>query len=203
MAIVKIKGIDVSHWQGNIDWKKVKADGIKFVFVKATEGTTFVDGKFYENVAGANAAGLKVGAYHYAKFGSSKEAKAEAGHFLKAVSQVKLTYPLVLDLEENRKGASKATMTNAAIAFLEEIENAGYFAMLYTGKNFLETHLLENKLTPYALWIARYHHELGRSADVWQYTSEGKVDGIRGFVDLNWSYRDFAAEISRMQQRKQ
>lgn len=196
--IEKIKGIDVSHWQGEIDWKKVKQAGIGFAFVKATEGTTFVDGKLYKNVAGANAAGLKVGAYHYGKFSHVNEAKAEAAHFLKIVTGLKLTYPLVLDLEENRQNVGKAALTGAAISFLEEIENRGRFAMLYTGKNFLESQLNENQLKPYALWVARYHIELGRKADIWQYSSEGRVNGINGNVDLNWSYRDFAGEIARM-----
>jgi lysozyme len=197
--MVQIKGIDVSHWQGDIDWRKVKDDGVEFAFIKATEGTSFIDDKFLANVNGANAVGIKTGAYHFARFGSVEEAKAEARHFLSIVSKVRLTYPLVLDLEVDQKKVGKTMLTDAAIAFLEEIENAGYFAMLYTGKHFLENNLEEERLKPYALWIARYNSELGHHADVWQYTSEGRVNGINGNVDMNWSYRDFAAEIERMQ----
>jgi lysozyme len=189
---MQIKGIDVSHHNGVVDWKKVAADGVKFVFLKASEGTSFVDKTFYTNAAQASAAGIHVGAYHYAKFGTVAEARAEAKHFLKTVAGVKLTYPLVLDLEENKKNASKAVLTNAAVAFMQALENTGYVAMLYAGKYFLENTLDESKLKPYALWVARYNKTLGRQADVWQYTETGKVQGIKGNVDMNWAYRDFA-----------
>ncbi|MCP1357402.1 glycoside hydrolase family 25 protein [Aneurinibacillus migulanus] len=194
--MTKIKGIDVSHWNGVVDWKKVAADGVKFVFLKASEGTTYVDRTFKTNAVNARANGIHVGAYHYAKFGSVTEAKAEAQHFLRTVSVVKLTYPLVLDLEENKKKASKAVLTDAAIAFLDAIEKAGYFAMIYAGKYFFETQLDEKRLKPYALWIARYNSFLGRDAGVWQYTETGRVSGISGNVDMNWSYVDYATLIA-------
>ncbi|NMF01449.1 glycoside hydrolase family 25 protein [Aneurinibacillus aneurinilyticus] len=186
-----IKGIDISHWDGVVDWKKVAADGVKFVFLKASEGTSFVDKTFKTNASNALANGIRVGAYHYAKFGNVTEAKAEAQHFLH-----KITYPLVLDLEENKKKASKAVLTDAAVVFLDAIEKAGYFAVIYAGKSFLETQLDEKRLNPYDKWIACYNSFLGRSADIWQHTDKGKVSGISGNVDMNWSYRDFATLIS-------
>lgn len=185
-----IKGIDVSHWQGNINWKKVAGDGIKFAFIKATEGTTLQDNKFETNVSGANAAGIKTGAYHFARFGSKSEALAEARFFLSVVKKVHLTYPLVLDLEVNQRNVSKSVLTDAAVAFLREIEKAGYFAMIYSGKSFLENCLDESKLKPFALWVARYSSKLGRDADIWQYSDCGRVAGISGNVDMNICYRD-------------
>lgn len=196
--MTKIKGIDVSHWNGTVDWKKVTADGVKFVFLKASEGTSFVDKTFKTNAVNARANGIHVGAYHYAKFGSVAEAKAEVQHFLKTVAGVNLTYPLVLDLEENKKKASKSVLTDAAIAFLDAIEKAGYFAMIYAGKHFFETALDEKRLKPYALWIARYNSFLGRDAGIWQYTETGRVNGISGNVDMNWSFIDYAALIDKM-----
>ncbi|MBP3041082.1 LysM peptidoglycan-binding domain-containing protein [Bacillaceae bacterium Marseille-Q3522] len=194
-----IKGIDVSHWQGVIDWAKVAADGVKFVFIKATQGTNYSKVDFFKtNVRAAAAAGIHVGAYHYGTFGNVEEANVEAAYFLSVVRGYDLSYPLVLDLEENKKGAGRSQLTDATIAFLEAIENAGYFAMLYSGKNFFETQLHEARLKPYALWVARYNDELGQQADIWQYTSSGKVNGIAGNVDMNWAYRDFAAEIRNM-----
>ncbi|MDG3075997.1 glycoside hydrolase family 25 protein [Bacillus halotolerans] len=184
-----IKGIDVSHWQGNIDWKKVANDGIKFAFIKATEGITLIDKKFETNVLGANAAGIKTGAYHFARFGSKSEALAEARFFLSLVKKVSLSYPLVLDLEVNQRDVSKSVLTNAAVAFLREIESAGYFAMIYSSKSFFENCLDESKLKPFALWIARYSSKLGRDADIWQYSDCGKVAGISGNVDMNICYR--------------
>ncbi|MCY8590150.1 GH25 family lysozyme [Bacillus haynesii] len=184
-----IKGIDVSHWQGNINWKKVAGDGIKFAFIKATEGTTLKDNKFETNVSDANVAGIKTGAYHFARFGSKSEALAEAKFFLSVVKNVKLSYPLVLDLEVNQRKVSKSVLTDAAVAFLSEIEKAGYFAMIYSGKSFLENCLDESKLKPFALWVARYNNTLGRHADIWQYSSSGQVSGIAGNVDMNICYR--------------
>ncbi len=194
-----IKGIDVSHYQGAVDWAKVKADGVEFAFIKATQGVgyKYVD-YFRNNAPVALGNGLEVGAYHYGTFGNVPEAITEARYFLSVVKDFKLTYPLVLDLEENKQGVNKQQLTDAAIAFLEVLENAGYFAMLYSGKNFLETQLNESRLKPYALWVARYNKELGRNADIWQFTSSGKVPGISGNVDMNISYRDFAAEIKGM-----
>ncbi|AUZ39537.1 GH25 family lysozyme [Bacillus sp. MBGLi79] len=186
---MRIKGIDVSHWQGNIDWKKVAKDGIKFAFIKATEGTTLIDKKFKRNVLGANAAGIKTGAYHFARFGSKSEALAEARFFLSLVKKVSLSYPLVLDLEVNQRNVDKSVLTNAAVAFLREIESAGYFAMIYSSKSFFEICLDESKLKPFALWIARYSSKLGRDADIWQYSDSGKVAGISGNVDMNICYR--------------
>ncbi|PLC16943.1 hypothetical protein BV582_05160 [Bacillus paralicheniformis] len=185
-----IKGIDVSHWQGNINWKKVAGDGIKFAFIKATEGTTLKDNKFVTNISGANAVGIKTGAYHFARFGSKSEALAEARFFLSVANKVRLTYPLVLDLEVNQRNVSKPVLTDAAVAFLREVEKAGYFAMIYSGKSFLENCLDESKLKPFALWVARYNNTLGRHADIWQYSSNGKVSGISGNVDMNICYRD-------------
>ncbi|CAH2714407.1 Autolytic lysozyme [Neobacillus rhizosphaerae] len=192
--MTQIKGIDVSHWNGNIDWNKVAGDGVKFAFLKATEGTSYsVVSWFNENVPKAISASIDVGAYHYAKFGTIAEAKAEVAYFLSVIKGNQLTYPAVLDLEENKSGASKTVLTDAAIAFLDALTNAGYVAMLYTGKAFLDEQLDESRLTTYALWIARYNSTLGRNADIWQYTNSGKVNGIIGDVDLDWSYRDFVA----------
>ncbi|PEZ76321.1 GH25 family lysozyme [Bacillus sp. AFS017274] len=192
-----IKGIDVSHWQGAIHWGEVAKADVKFVFIKATEGTSYSKLSYFkENAPQALAAGLKVGAYHYAKFATVAEAEAEAAYFLDSISSFALNYPVVLDLEENKKKAKKKTLTDAAIAFLEAIEEAGYTAMLYTGKYFLENSLDESRLTNYALWIARYNSTLGRSADIWQHSDSGKIRGISTKVDLNIAYRDFTNTIN-------
>lgn len=198
-----IKGIDVSRHQGTIDWAKVKADGIDFAFIKATQGVGYKYTDYFTNNAPlALGNGINVGAYHYGTFSTVPEAITEARYFVGVIQPFKLTYPLVLDLEENKQNVSKAQLTDAAIAFLEYLENSGYFAMIYSGKNFLETQLDDSRLTPYAHWIARYGAELGRNTDIWQYASDSHVNGINGNVDMNWSYRDFAAEITGINQPK-
>ncbi|MGE7762216.1 GH25 family lysozyme [Peribacillus sp. NPDC097895] len=195
--MTRLKGIDVSHWQGKINWDKVAKAGVQFVFIKATEGTSYSKlSYFQENAPKALQAGLKVGAYHYAKFATVEEAKAEAAYFLESIRFVALNYPIVLDLEENKKEAKKKTLTDAAIAFLEAIEEAGHTAMLYTGKSFLENTLDESRLSKYALWIARYNSTLGRHTDIWQHSDSGQVSGISTKVDLNVAYRDFTKTVN-------
>jgi lysozyme len=108
--MVKLKGLDVSHWQGNVNWSKVKANA-DFVFVKCSEGSSYVDPNFVSNVKEAAAAGLKVGAYHYATFNDVASAKEQANYFLSKVKGLTLTYPLVLDLEEDKKKAGKQQLT--------------------------------------------------------------------------------------------
>lgn len=187
-----MKGIDVSHWQGNPNFKQVKAGGYKFAFLKATQGTNYKDTAFETNFINAKKAGLYVGAYHYATFSTVAQAKAEAKWFIKALKGKTLTFPAVLDLEENKGGASKKVLTDGAIAFMEALESAGYFAMIYSGKSFYENTLDQLRLKPYATWIARYNSTLGRSAGIWQYSDRGSVKGVAGNCDVNIAYVDYS-----------
>jgi lysozyme len=190
--MIQLKGIDVSRHQGEIDWEKVKADGVHFVFIKATQGVGYKFVDYFRNHAPKSLGfGLQVGAYHYGTFSTIPEAITEAKYFLSVVKDFKLTYPLVLDLEENKKNVSKKQLTDAANAFLDVLKNAKYQVILYTGKAFLETQLDEKQIHC-PLWIARYGSELGRTADIWQHTSEGQVNGITGSVDMNIAYKEFA-----------
>ncbi|NRD80259.1 glycoside hydrolase [Bacillus sp. BRMEA1] len=195
--MLQIKGIDVYQGDGPVDWAKVKADGAKFAFIKATQGIAYkyVD-YFRNNAPKALGAGLDVGAYHYATFSTVPEALTQAKYFESVIKDFKLTYPVALDLEENKAKVSKKQLTDAAIAFIEYLENKGYFVMLYTYDSFLDEQLEKERLTNYAPWIARYQGQLKNHADIWQYTETGTVEGIAGKVDMNWSYRDFAAEIA-------
>jgi lysozyme len=189
-----IKGIDVSHHNGSIDWAKVKADGVKFTFIKATQGVGYSKVDYFRNHAPkALGNGIHVGAYHYATFSNIPEALSEAKYFYSVIKDYKLTYPLVLDLEENKDNASRKQLTAAANAFMEFLENKGYKVMLYTSKGFLD-YELDKTMIDCPLWIARYNKELGMTADIWQHTDKGKVNGIGGYVDMNWGYRDFAPQ---------
>jgi lysozyme len=193
---MKIKGIDVSHHNDVKDWAKVKADDVKFAMIKATQGVGYKYVDYFRKQAPlALGNGIDIGAYHYATFSTVPEALAQARYFESVIKDYKLTYPVVCDLEENEAKVSRKQLTDALITFLEYLENKGYFAMWYTGDNFLDTQLEEERLKPYAGWVARYGSEPKNHADIWQYTSTGRVNGIIGDVDLNWSYRDFAAEI--------
>lgn len=187
-----MKGIDVSHWQGKVDWKEVAADGVKFVFLKATEAVGHIDKTFLENAKGAKAAGLHVGAYHFARFKSVASAQAEARHFLLTCEKVGLDWPLVLDLEVNPGELDKGELTMAANAFLQVLEDAGRSSALYVNKNYLENFIDASKIDV-PIWLARYRaFNLGPGVkcDVWQYTDKGKVSGIKGDVDMNHAYTD-------------
>lgn len=199
------QGIDVSHHNGNIDFKKVAADGISFVFMKATQGKSFRSSKFLQFVKDAKAAGLLIGTYHYVddSAGSVEAAKAEAANFYNAIEAAggidMFDLPPVMDYESNKKGYSKATITAVAKAFLEEVHRlTGVKPMVYTYPAFIGNF---SGLSGYPLWIARYSNQTPSDAsgwtrwEFWQYSdgSAGgylpqgnrKVGGISGAVDLN------------------
>lgn len=199
------QGIDVSHHNGNIDFRKVAADGISFVFVKATQGTTFRSPKFLQLVKDAKATGLLIGAYHYVddSAGSVEAAKAEAQNFYKAIQAAGgidvFDLPPVMDYESNKNGHSKATIAAVAKTFLEEVQKlTGVKPLVYTYPAFIGNF---SGLSSYPLWIARYSKQTPADASgwtrwhFWQYSDGAaggylprgnrKVDGISGAVDLN------------------
>lgn len=184
-----MKGIDVSRWQGNIDWKKVKADGIGFVFIKATEGVGYTDPNFAKNVQGAYNVGLDIGAYHFARFTSKQDAINEAKYFVSVITGKPLNLPHVLDIETNDAGLSYGELTEAVQAFLNYVrENTKHPVMIYTYKSFLNKF---KKPSDVPFWYARYGVEKPDiECDYWQYTDKGKVNGINGYVDLNLLMRD-------------
>lgn len=194
-----IRGIDVSKYQGSINWKKVAKDDVDFVFVRASYGTTS-DPKFLTNARQAHENGLKVGAYHYATFKTASQMKSEAAHFISRLDKVDITYPVVLDLEDSRhKTLKKSTLTKLAVQFMDLVEAEGYTVMLYSGYNFLRDNVNVSTVSKnnYDLWIANYL-ERPKSIDhkIWQHTSYGTVSGIGGRVDINIAYEDLSTKKS-------
>jgi GH25 family lysozyme M1 (1,4-beta-N-acetylmuramidase) len=187
------KGIDVSHWQGNIQWDKVAKDGIDFVMLKATESNNYIDPTFYDHANNAKKAGLLVGAYHFARFSSVEKAIKEADYFIKVIkaSSIDFEMPLVLDLESNDSHLSKKDLSECMNVFIERVQKeTGKEVMLYTFKAFLENNL--NKPLAVPFWYARYGVEQPDiPCDIWQHTDKGKVNGIAGIVDMNCTFRDF------------
>lgn len=195
------KGIDVSKYQGAVDWKKVRAAGISFAILRAGYGRLISqkDPFFDTNAAGAAAAGIAIGAYWYSYALSSAEARTEADVFLQAVKGVRSDYPLALDLEDPaQEKLSRSALTDIASAFLEKIREAGFRVMLYTNPNWQKNHLDMEKLGGYDIWLARYSSATPENTDrsdvcaIWQYASDGTVEGIEGRVSLDVSYRDYA-----------
>ena len=194
------EGIDVSHWQGTIDWAKVRAAGKKFAFIKASEHTSFVDNKYQTNRSNAKAAGLKVGAYHFARpdLGTT-DAYAEADHFMKTAAWKSGELRPVLDLEDTG-GLSSSALQTWVKAFLQRIyDRTGERAIIYVSPSFWTTKM--GNSTWFAkngydvLWIAHWttgsspstpaENWGGKGWTFWQYTSDGSVSGISGRVDLN------------------
>lgn len=186
-AVGGVAGIDVSKYQGNINWAKVAQSDIEFVMARASFGRE-IDETFVHNALSAYGEGLQVGAYHYAKFTNYNSMMAEAKLFISQLRQVSITYPVALDVEAHR-GLSRSELTRLSKLFLEEVKAAGYDVMLYSYSNFFRERLDVSALGDYDLWVANYLEEPALGQAVWQYTSYGSVPGISGRVDLNVAYR--------------
>ena len=198
------KGIDVSKWNGKIDWNKVKADGIDYVIIRAGYGISDVDPMFYENIKGATDAGLKVGIYWFSYAYSPERAKAEAQKCLDVISPYKnnITYPVFFDYEYKSVDYVKKTYgitvtkelgSQIANSFMNVIESNGYETGLYTNYDFSSSYFSDEILCDNNLWIAQYRSEctFEKPYIIWQYTENGKVNGINSDVDLNYSTLKF------------
>ena len=191
-----LKGIDVSHHQGEIDWTKVKAD---FAIIRAGYGKYAYqeDPEFSENVKGACSAGIPVGVYWYSYAGDVESAKQEAEVCLQVIEPYrdKITLPVFFDQEYEPaiKAASFSTRTRCCTAFIAAVEAAGYRAGMYASKDWLDNRIDAKAIPESAvIWVAQYASRCtytGRHT-IWQYTSDGSVDGIKGRVDLNQASDD-------------
>ncbi len=191
-------GIDVSKWNGTIDWKAVKNSGISYVIIRcgyrgSSEGKLIEDPKFKNNIKGALEAGLKVGVYFFTQATDEIEAVEEASFVLDQIKNYKISYPVFLDVEPSGGRGDKidkTTRTAVCKAFCETIQRSGYTAGIYANKTWLNDKIDTASLSAYKIWLAQYAATptyTGRY-DLWQYTSTGKVSGIKGDVDLNLSY---------------
>ncbi|NPA75476.1 MAG: SH3 domain-containing protein [Euryarchaeota archaeon] len=187
-----VKGVDVSHYQGTVNWTEVYQDGYRFAFVKATEGTTYVDSEFTANIKNAARAGLYVGAYHFAE-PTTYNATAEAQHFLDVISPYLTSGHLfpVLDLEEG-SSLGKTALSNWANEFMNYIyEKTGIRGIIYTNSNYAESYLDSSLAKNWSLWIAEYGVSAPRTGvwstwNFWQYSDSGTVTGISGSVDMDY-----------------
>ena len=187
----KYKVIDVSEWQGEIDWKKVKADGIIGAIIRYADGD-YIDKYFSANMKNAKANGLHIGAYIYSRAKTDAQARTEARLLFNSCKQYNPDLPLYIDLEQ--KGLEKYANT-VANAFIDEIKKMGGFAGVYANLNWWNNYL--TKVTPPARWVAQYYSkcEYKGSYGMWQYSSDGRVSGINGRVDMDWLYVDYWNKI--------
>ncbi len=193
-----IYGIDVSKWNGTIDWTAVKNSGISFVIIRcgyrgSTQGALVEDTQFKTNITGATAAGLKVGVYFFTQAIDEVEAVYEASFVIDLIKNYKISYPVFLDVESSGgrgDAISKSTRTAVCLAFCKTISASGYTAGIYANKNWLEEKLDPSQLSAYKIWLAQYAATPTYSGryDLWQYKATGSVSGISGNVDLNISY---------------
>lgn len=190
-------GIDVAHHQQNIDWPKVKAAGKVFAMIKATEGVGYVDPNFKTYVAGATAAGLHIGAYHFLRAGDAKE---QARQCVAAIAPYQWDYPVALDVEHAELlKLTTAQRTDMIIAFCDVIRAAGYYPVIYTGYYWAKNYLDMARLKNIDLWLARYNTVPGYDGiSMWQYSSVGRIAGISGNVDLDYSYKDYPSIIAQL-----
>lgn len=192
-----LKGIDVSKWNGkNIDWKKVKESGVDFAIIKAggADDGLYTDSTFEINYKGAKEAGLKVGCYFFCstQMDTAAKGRTQAEYFASIIEGKQFEFPVYADIEAQK--GSKAGTTNAAIAFGEYMEEAGYWCGIYGSDIATFTDKLEyDKVKRFTIWCARYYEnsKCVHEHDVRQYSDKGSVPGISGNVDLNYAYKDF------------
>ncbi len=194
---MEYKGIDVSKWNGTINWKKVKNFGVDFAIIREGYGKkspTQIDKKFKENLEQAQNNGINCGVYHYSYAESVEDAINEAQFCLENIQGYRLEYPVVFDVED--KEMLKLTTrqrTDICRAFCREIEKSGYYAMIYTNQDWIKNYLYADELLKnFDLWLAQWGvNKTSYSCGIWQYSSIGSIDGISENVDLNISYKNY------------
>lgn len=203
---VMAKGIDVSKYQGDINFEQVKADGIKFVIIRAGWAKGSIDGKFKRNADECTRLGIPFGVYWFSYALNENDARAEARACLNTIKGYKLQYPVCFDYEYDsvsysvKKGVNvtKDSASKIAKAFLSTIESAGYWATNYTNLDFSNRYFDDSVKKKYDMWVAKYGsaNDLAKKAGLWQYSSTGKVKGISGNVDLDYAQKDYPTLIA-------
>lgn len=196
------RGIDVSAWQGNINFEKVKSAGIEFVIIRAGFGAGTIDRKFKTYISECNRLNIPCGVYWFSYAYNVNMAMKEAKSVLKAVEGYKLDYPIFWDFEYDsisyavKKGVNitKKLLSEMARAFMNTIKAAGYHAGNYTNLDFSRRYFDKDILENYDLWAARYVKtpvDIVNGAELWQYSSKGKVSGINGNVDMDYALKEY------------
>lgn len=206
-AITSKRGVDVSKYQGTIDWAKVKAAGIDFAMIRVGargygSAQLMLDDNFVTNITGARAAGLETGAYFFSQATTEEEAVEEANFTVGALMNYGATYPVAIDVEwiENDRARTDdltaEERTDLAVKYCETVKAFGYKPMIYATRDMLIAGMLPDKLKDYDVWLSDdYRPEVGTDYpyefNMWQYTKKGSVDGIPGEVDINISFVNY------------
>lgn len=200
-----IKGIDVSNHQGEIDWNSVKNNGIQFAILRASYGWFTEDKSFRNNVNGCESVSLPYGLYHYSYALNIEQARQEADGIIRLAKSCNPTYPIVLDMEDAdgwkaKNGfPTKEMLVQICEYICKRIEDAGYYAMIYASKSWFDTYLNDSRLNRFDKWLAHWGIAApSMECGIWQYASNGKVNGIRGNIDMNYAYKDYPTLIKNM-----
>lgn len=192
------KGIDVSVWQGDIDFNAVKASGVEFVIIRAGYGIGCKDKWFEQNYRKAKTCGLDVGAYWYSYANSGFEAAEEAQSCVNMLSGKSFEYPVYFDLEEKSQlNRGRVFCDSLITSFCNKLEACGYYAGFYTSLSTANNLVSAHVRNRYALWIAQWntHCNYQGSYGLWQYSSSGSVPGVAGRVDMDYAYVDYPSII--------
>lgn len=189
------KGIDISEWQTDVDYMKLKAQGVEFAIIRCGFGknSNQKDKMFEKHYAGLKYAGIKVGCYLYSYCNKVENAILEARNCLEFIKGKQFDLPIFYDLEDKiTRPCGRIEITQMAINFCNEIEKAGYKAGIYANLDWFTNLIDINKVKNYKLWLAEWTNKPTNNFhyDYWQYTDKGKVEGITGNVDLNYCYSD-------------
>lgn len=203
------KGIDVSQFNGNINWGFVKRDNIDFAFIRVgyrgygASGNFAEDIMFKKNMQAAKAAGIPVGVYFVTQAITEAEAVEEANWVLQRLKEYDIQYPVAIDIEKSGGNPGRAdnldkeTRTKLANIFCKTIQNSGYIPIIYANINWAENYLDMSKLSEYDTWIAHYKYDINskpnynKKYSIWQYSDIGSINGILGNVDLNVCYKKY------------
>jgi GH25 family lysozyme M1 (1,4-beta-N-acetylmuramidase) len=198
-STISTVGIDVSYVQGDIDWEMVKSSGVDYAIIRCggrgygESGILYEDEKFEQNIQGAIDAGLDVGVYFYSQAISVEEAKEEAEYTLKLIKNYDIKYPVVFDWEHyeyedaRTDDVDRETLTSIAKQYCSVVDKAGYTPVIYANRSILYFEYDLAALSDIELWLASYedvpdfYYDFG----MWQYSTDGTIDGIDGTVDLN------------------
>jgi GH25 family lysozyme M1 (1,4-beta-N-acetylmuramidase) len=196
------KGLDLSKWNGNVDFNKVKQDGYSFVILRSGYRQT-QDPKFEQYYYDATSAGLMVGAYWFTYANTVAGAENEAKACIEYIRGKKFDYPIYYDLEDDPSQNSyplktgKANCSAMVDIFCKTLQNAGYWAGLYTSKSVLETHITPEVANKYAIWVAQWSNKCTYSGQygMWQCTDRGVASGIKGNVDIDVAYVNYPSLV--------
>lgn len=195
----ELKGIDVSSWQGDIAWDRVKRDGIQFAMLRAAASTR-VDKKFVQNISGAAAQGIPCGVYLYSMARTPAEAAAEAELVLSTIRPYHIVYPVAYDIEDKvQQALTKAQRTELVKTFCGRVAQAGYRPAVYSSLSWFNTMLDMSALSSVHVWVAQWgvsKTDYKGTPNIWQYSDKGTVAGIDGPVDMNIAYWDYAKASS-------